>query len=204
MAYNINNPPGGTGGQSQIIQWLIYWVQWLWRRQNGLSGGSGVSSKVIPLFDYYTNAGNVGISETDLYSSTIAANQLATNGDKLEVMYAGTAIAGKNAVVDIYFGGHDIFTSTALNPAIPSPGTWVFYVTFIRVSSSSVRYVLSGLPGNNAGPGLSNSQGSSGTLTGLDLSGANVLKITGTSSGPGGANDDVVATMGSVSWISHA
>ncbi len=42
-----------------------------------------------------------------------------------------------------------------------------------------------------------------GELTGLTLSGTNILKITGQAAGVGAASNDIVAKMGQVKWVSN-
>lgn len=90
----------------------------------------------ILLFDHFADSGNVTTGETDLFSDTIAANQLGSNGSKLSSQYGG-----------------------------------------IYVSS-----------------------GTASRVTGLTLSGTNILKITGQAAGVGAATNDIVAKLATASW----
>jgi hypothetical protein len=162
---------------------------------NFFSSSSG-TGKVTPLFDYYTSVGNVGTSETDLYSSTIAAGQLATNGDKLEFTYGGTLVSGPTSkVATVYFAG----SSICLGPAMPNSASWGVTGTIIRVSATVVRFCTI-VTSNGASPDAFTY---TNELTGLTLSSTNILKVTATV-GPGGSDNDMVATLGTVNWISHA
>ncbi len=150
----------------------------------------------IVLFDHYTNAGNVTTGETDLYSDTIAAGQLASNGEKLEAEYGGVFISSGTATrqVKLYFGGTVIFDSGTLTLSLSS--AWTMYTVIIRVSASVIRYMISF---TTEGAALS-AYTSVGELTGLTLSNTNILKVTGQAAGVGAATNDIVAKLGSVEW----
>lgn len=154
----------------------------------------------LALFGHYTNAGNSGTSETDLYSDTIAAGQLSANGQKLEAEYAGTFVASGTATRQLraYFGGNAIFDSGALTLSLSS--AWTLWIVVIRVSASVVRYAASL---TTEGAALS-AYTSTGEITGLTLSNTNVLKLTATAAGVGAASNDIMATMGAVEWKPQA
>lgn len=156
------------------------------------------SGSVIPLFDHYTSVGNVGTTETDLYSDTIVGGTLAADGDKLEFMYGGTVDNGTNSVFRVFFGGG---VSPIYESGVEGGGDdWIITGYIIRVSSSVIRFSIN-LYGANipiVGPI------SSGEKTGLDLTGGNILKISVECTAPATPNDSVVAVMGTVKWISHA
>lgn len=152
------------------------------------------------LFDHYTNVGNSGTSETDLYPDTLAAGQLANNGDKIEAQYGGSFVSSGTATrqVKLYFGGTMIFDTGALSLSLSS--AWTVYATFIRVSASVVRYMVS-----LATQGASSSSYTAvGELTGLTLGNTQVVKLTGTAAGIGAASDDIVAKLGSVAFYPAA
>ncbi len=52
-----------------------------------------ISASTVTLFDHYADQGSSGTSETDLITDTIAAGQLANDGDKIEAIYAGNTVA---------------------------------------------------------------------------------------------------------------
>lgn len=149
-----------------------------------------------PLFDHFVNAGNGTTVETDLYSDTITAGQLAANGDKLQAQYGGVFVSSATATreIKIYFAGTQIFDTGALTLSLSS--AWTAFVTVIRVSATVVRYMVSF---TTEGAALA-AYTAVGELTGLTLSGTAVLKITGQAAGVGAASNDVVAKLGSVAF----
>ncbi len=153
-----------------------------------------------PLFDHFTDAGNTTTSETDLYSDTTAAGQLATNGDKIVAEYGGIFVSSGTATrqIKVYFGGTAIFDSGALS--ISTSASWTVTLTIIRVSSTVVRYNVAL---QTQGAALA-SYTSVSELTGLTLSNTNILKITGTAGGVGAATNDIVAKLGNVEYKVHA
>ena len=154
------------------------------------------AAKVTPLFDYYSDVGNSGTSETDLYSSTLAAGELANNGDKLVIWYGINLPSASGATVNIrmYFGGSAIFGTGALTKL--GAGWMDIRVEIIRVSSTAIRYTAFF---QNTGYGSVPLVGGA-ELAGLTLSSTNVIKITG-QAGAGGASNDIVAKCGSIRKI---
>lgn len=148
----------------------------------------------VYLFNHFADVGNVGTGEDDLYSDTIAAGQLASNGDKLEVEYGGTFVNHATATrqLKVYFGGTQLFATGALT--ISAASGWTVYVSIIRVSASVVRYMVSMNTMNAALAAYT----AVGEVTGLTLANTNVLKITGEAAGVGAADSDIVAKLGSV------
>ena len=150
----------------------------------------------IALFDHFTNAGNITTGETDLYSDTVAAGQLAANGDKIQAEYGGVYVSSGTATreIKIYFAGTAIFDTGALTLSLSA--AWTAYLTIIRVSSSTVRYMISF---TTEGAALAAYTGV-GNLGGLTLANTQVLKITGQAAGVGAASDDIVAQLGTVNY----
>jgi hypothetical protein len=167
--------------------------------QTGLIYG-GKLGKTGPLFDHYATVGNVTTGETDLYSDSIPASTLASNGDKLEIGYAGSFVSSGTATreIKIYFGGTQIFDTGALTLSLSS--AWTAYVEIIRVSATSIRYMVSM---TTEGAALA-AYTAVGEVTGLTLTNANVLKITGQAAGVGAATNDITALMGYVLLFSAA
>lgn len=148
------------------------------------------------LFNHYASVGNSGTSETDLYSDTLAAGQLAADGDKIDAEYGGTFVSSATATrqVRLKFAGNTIFDSGALTLSLSS--AWTMYVNVIRVSATVIRYMISF---TTEGAALS-AYTSVGELTGLTLSGTNILKTTGQAAGVGAASGDITAIMGDVQY----
>lgn len=155
-----------------------------------------VGASVIE-FDHFADVGNVSTGEDDLYSDTILAGQLATDGDKLVARYGGTTAAHATATrqIRVYFGGTLIYDSTAQVTA--SADNWDIHVLVERESSSVVRCTVSFTDALNtaAFPGSKYTR-----VTGLTLSNTQVLKVTGEAAAAGAATDDIIAKLGYVEF----
>jgi len=153
------------------------------------------------IFDHFVDVNNSGTNETDLYSDSMPANVLNVNGDKLEIQYGGTFSGAASATQELraYFGGTLIFDSGALSIGVATD-SWNLYVTIIRDSSSSIR-CSSSLTTNFA---TLSAYAKYTAVTGLTLSNANILKITGQAGGIGGASNQITASEGYVEWKSAA
>lgn len=186
----IGNTAGGTFDASTLTPGAGISV-------TNAGGAITVSGSVAPLFDHFADAGNTSTTETDLYSDTIAAGQLGTNGDKLQVEYGGLFVSSATATreVRIYFGGSVIFDSGALTLSLSS--AWTIYAMIIRKDAATIRYMISM---TTEGAALA-AYTASGELGGLTLSGTNILKITGQAGGVGAATNDVVAKLGDVVYV---
>lgn len=137
--------------------------------------------------EYFTSVGNVTTGEDDLFTYTTEANIFGTNGDNIRGEYSGTTAANANTkTLKLYFAGTVLLDSGAL---LLSDNSWKFKFTIIRVSSTVVRYSVEFVY-----DGAATSVLKVGELTGLTLSGTNILKITGEAT----STDDIVATMGTV------
>lgn len=148
------------------------------------------------LFDSFADA-TVGGAEADVYTHTLAANTFNANGDKVTSQYGGQfVVVGTEATqLKVKFAGTTIYDSTA--PVVATgTSSWVVNVTLIRVSSTVVRYSVA----LNTTGASGFAYASAGELTGLTLSGTNILKITGTSSGVGSGSGDIVGKMGFVEF----
>lgn len=168
-----------------------------------LRGQAGTSGKYIPaggaLFDHFADVGNTTTTETDLYSDSVLGNTLAATGAKLYASYGLTIVSSATATreIRIYFAGSVIYDSTAL--AFTSGGTFTVDVWIIEDSSTSVRYRV--IPHDGNGAGVIAVVPAVGKLTGLTLSGANILKITGQAASTGAATNDIVAILGNVAFF---
>lgn len=141
--------------------------------------------------DFFTTV-TVGGAETDIYSTTIPASVLATDGDKLTAMWGGNFVSTSTEQdqLKVYFGGTVIFDNT-VGPPVGTNG-WCVLVDIIRVSATVIRYSVAQqyLQGFHT----------TGELTGLTLTNTNILKVTGTSSGVGSGVGDILGLLGYVEW----
>lgn len=143
----------------------------------------------------FADVGNVGTGEDDLFSYTTPANTFDVNGQSIRAKYSGTfANTASTKQLKAYFGGTAFFDSTALT--ISAASYWTLDVHLIRVSSSVVRCSATFTAVGTSG----NTLASYTEVTGLTLTGTNVLKITGTSAGGSEADNDIVAKMAVVEF----
>ncbi len=144
------------------------------------------------IFDFFTDT-SVGGAEADIYTTTTLANTFNGNGDKILASYSGNFVTGGTELTQlkVYFAGTAIWDSTGVAPTTGTT-SWSVDVKLIRVSSTVVRYTVTLNTTGASGFVYANS----GELTGLTLSGTNILKITGTSSGVGSGAGDIVGKMG--------
>lgn len=169
-----------------------------------LSVKQGTSSSLAKvggaIFDHFTDT-SVGGAEADIYSSTLPANAFGTNGDKVKAYYGGNfvTVGTELAQLKVVLAGTTIWDSTGVAPTTGTT-SWRVVVELIRVSATVVRYTVS----LNTTGASGFVYCTSGELTGLTLSGTNILKLTGTSSGVGSGAGDIVGKMGWVEWLSAA
>ncbi len=153
---------------------------------------SGTSALGGAAFSHFADANNTTTGETDLYTDTTVANTLGTNGDTIHARYSGTTAANANSkTIRIYFGGTLLFSTAAQTF---NAFNWTFELWVVRESATIVRTHVMGIWGATA---FSNSV----RVTGLTLSGTNIVKITGQS---GTASSDITAQSGTVDWFSAA
>lgn len=152
---------------------------------------------VVQLFNHFADQGNGTTVETDLYSDTIPAGQLAINGDKLSGMYGGIFVASATATreIKVYFGGSAIFDSGALSISAGSDA-WAVYAEVIRDSSTSVRCIVTM---STTGAAI-NAYCAYTSVTGLTLTNTQILKITGQAAAVGAASNDIVAKQSYVEF----
>lgn len=139
----------------------------------------GATKVLIPLFAHYTTSGTSSVAETDLYSDTLAAGQLAANGDTIYVDFTTQYAPGAaTRRVRLYFGGTVIYDSTAI--AGPGNSTLTGRATIVREDASTVRCSVQIVV---SAAGYSTSTVASYTsITGLTLSNTQIVKLTGQSS----------------------
>lgn len=149
------------------------------------------------LFDHFADANNVDTTETDLYSDTLAAGQLANNGEKVIAQYGGSLSGDATSTQRIraYFGGTLIFDTGALGIGVTT-SFWDLYISIIRESSSVVRCSASLTTSFAA---LS-AYDAFTRITGLTLANTQIVKVTGTAAGATGASNQVAALAGYVEF----
>lgn len=168
-----------------------------------LSAGSSTSVAKLggTIVDHFADAGNVTTGETDLYSDTLPASILATNGDKIVMSFGGIFVSSATATreIKIYFGGTVVFDSGALSISAGSDA-WEIDCIAIRDSSSTVRCITTM---TTTGAAI-NAYCSYTRVTGLTLTNTQIAKITGQAAGVGAATNDIVAKVGTMEWKSAA
>lgn len=134
----------------------------------------------------YTSTGNVGTTPTDIFSYSVEANTFNTNGDELVGEYYLTfATATILKSIQIYFGAVQIFTGSSFS-ITNSTGSGHISVRLIRVSSSVLRYRISVFSSEAVANDIQ-----VGEATGLTLSNANTLRVSGVG-GAGAGNNEIV------------
>jgi hypothetical protein len=182
---NSANATGTTFGASASDIFNKYGM----RTKAGASAGF-IGRDVAAIKQDTTQTGNTAITETDLFTYSVPAAALNTNGESVEFEYAGTFANSINTKqVKVKFGATTIFDSGAL--AITGAGNWVIYGRVIRTGAATQKcYVSMTTTGATLGA-------YSGYATAAEtLSGAVTLKITGTATGA----SDIVAEVESVDW----
>lgn len=165
---------------------------------------AAVASVPKTLFDHYADVGNVSTDSTedDLYSDTVAADQLSANGQKLleveHLTLVGSATA--NRQVKKYFAGTLIYDTGSLS-SLTTTAKLTLTTTIIRVSNTTVRCVVTA-----ATTSIVSLPASDYTEIGsLDLAAnTSVLKTTAIADSTGAAADDIVNTMATIQWIPAA
>lgn len=163
-----------------------------------------IAKTPISLFNLYADISttSTGGSFDDLQSVTIAAGQLAANGDRLLARWVGSAAAHATATRQIkaVFGGTTVVDATAYATAYG--GHYVWDLEFVRVSSSVVRTSLnSNNPPYSDLSALPFAFGSYTEVTGLTLANTQVLKITAAATGAGAAASDITGRSLTVSYF---
>lgn len=148
------------------------------------------------IYDAYTDANNSGTAETDLYSYTTPASTLAVDGSKVTASYVGTFNdITATTQLQIYFASTVIGNTGVLT--VSSTGAWTAEVKIVRTSSTTARASV-----NISTPGASTAVYTSETdLTGLTLTGTNILKITGTAGGASGGSNDITGKFATANWL---
>jgi hypothetical protein len=154
------------------------------------------------IFDHYTNGASASVDGTEdtLYTDTLPAGALNSNGAKLRGYYQlaiiGHAISTNR--IRLYFGGTAIFDSGAVNWPLDAVATINFEI--IRVSSSVVRACVS--VSTTTATVIPYSVYTE--ITGLTLSATQVIALKDISTGTNSAVADVTAKLASIWWHPYA
>lgn len=147
------------------------------------SGGTG---SYYSLNKQYTDVNNVGTSSTDIYTYTIAANKLSTNGNMITFETSGT-LNDATATVNLQalFAGNGIAGAGLL--AISGTGNWNVKGYVIRTGTTTARtYAVISIDNST-----NKIYSTTALLTGLDFTTTNIIKVTGTAGGAGGGSNDI-------------
>ena len=143
----------------------------------------------------YTSTGTPASStETDLHTFTTVSSSLGADGDGFTMTSGGTFAGNASATsqLRVYFGGTQIFATGALTAA--AAGSWHIECEIIRSSSTTVRCITKFTTANAVTTPLVTQT----DLTGLTLSNANILKVTGQGGGASPAANDIVYKLGRI------
>lgn len=142
-----------------------------------------------------TQALNSGTSETDLHTFTIPANTINSSSSPiLSAKYAGLlSDITASSQLKVYFGGQVIFDTGAF--PLSNTGSYEINVTFIPTGSGTAKVNVTLVPPISIAS-LPTSVYTS--LSSLNFTTTNVIKITGTASGAGGGSNDISCEMSAV------
>lgn len=150
------------------------------------------------VLDYIgTDVNNSSTTETDLYSYTIPANTLLTNGESGQSKYWGTFNdVTATATMKVKFGGTTIYNSGAIT--VSSTGSWEINVTVLRTGTTTARATVT-IQTPTASSVL---YASSINLTGIDFTATNIFVVTGQAGGATGGSSDITLQGGKIWWTS--
>lgn len=153
-------------------------------------------------YDFITNTATVNTNgtEDDLFSRTVPGHTLGQVRRKLLARWSFDFVGHATATRQLraYFAGTEVFDSGVLTH--PSTWTGVLQVDVISVTSTAVRVTASFVPS-----GISLQPINVVTdITGLTLTGDNILKTTGTAADTGAAAGDITGRMGTILYFPNA
>lgn len=143
----------------------------------------------------YTTTQNSGTSQTDLYTYTIPANTLTTDGDIIDVESAGF-YTDATATMDLQLmlNGSSIEGTSPLTLA--GTAHWSVTSRIIRTSSSTARSTTT----FSVGDGTGREYTGNATVSSLDFTSGIIIKITGTAGGAGGSTGDILGHLWTVEF----
>ena len=142
---------------------------------------------------FYTTANNSTTVETDLYTYTIPANTIDTDGSSVEFFAGGTIASSANTkTIKAYFAGTQVLTSGTGYAA--AAYNWEIRFTVTRNSSSTCR--VSGTLSLTTGGTVTTTVVNYSSSAAPNFTSTNIIKITG----QGGASTEVLAQHGKVTY----
>jgi hypothetical protein len=136
-------------------------------------GGDASQSGMSVLYNNFNAVSNSSSTETDLFSYTMPAGTLGSNGETIEGIVAGTfAATANNKRLRVKIGATTVFDSGSL--AITSATDWSLSYTLIRVSDTSQKCVGTLTLSNTTTQSFTDYSTAAETL-----SVSNIVKVTG-------------------------
>lgn len=149
------------------------------------------------IFDHFTDGASTSTDGTEdtLKTSTLPAGGLNANGAKLRGFFQVAVVGHVTATARtrLYFGGTAIFDTTAFNSTTNYAMTIRYEI--IRVSSTTVRCAVSCNAGVATPPPSTYTE-----VTGLTLSNAQAITITGVAASTNAAAGDITVKLGGTWW----
>lgn len=166
-----------------------------------IANGDGDGPPVALFADRSTlSSTSVDGTEDDLISNTVPAGRLANNGDRIDFEYVlfGVAHATATRRYRAYFAG-TAFTDS--NNLTATAGHWAeVQGSIIRVSATSVRVLFQLVAATNTTKQVIAVVMGKLDITDLDLTEAQVFKVTGTAAGTGAAEGDILLHGGLLTY----
>lgn len=142
----------------------------------------------------YVDVNNSGTSVTDIYSTTVPASTLSSNGSRLSFEAAGTFNdAAATVNLQLLFAGNSIGGTGAI--ALTGTSNWTIRGKIWRTSSTAARMYVS----INVGSTTAKIFESIAVMGSLDFTISNILKLTAQATGSGGS-DDITGQMWDVTY----
>lgn len=132
----IGSTPAGSSSDSVLVKYSDGTIKAV--SQSSIGG----STSPIQILDVqYTTQQNSGSSETTLYTFTLPSNQMASDGDRLEIKYSGVFTSPTSAILRFKFGGN-----SRTIPTVTANEEFSMTADFIRTGTTTarVRYTVMG------------------------------------------------------------
>ena len=153
------------------------------------------------IFDHYTDTATVSTdgTEDNLYSDTTAASTLGADGDSIVSTELVQAVGDvtKTHRIRKYFAGTVIYDSGTITN-LAGATDYSLTATIIRESSTVVRCMVQAMTTS----ATATTPVTYTRITGLTLSGTNIIKTTGVAGGAGVAVGDIINKLEKIEWKS--
>jgi hypothetical protein len=158
-----------TSGVIKSIKVLVDGVESTPTEETDTTLVYNITTHYVPAASFYADVSNSGSAETDLYSYTVPANSLVTNGDKLLFKFGGEFNSPTAAVLTFYFA-----SATVPIPSSSANQEWEIIGSVIRSGSGTARLTLKVTGSFSGVMYLINFD-----IPSIDWTTTNILKITG-------------------------